>query len=172
MNRSLFSPPLIWDEVPVTLLADGSKYPYRVDEDLWFIWRGCAGIPQVVVPIPRGYRTDGPSIPWYAQGIVKKDGPAWPAALFHDVACSAELFGVTRANRLMLDAMQAYGVPDKDERLIYAAVSALCWTTWVSHRKSEVQADRLAVKEASQRIWRQHAPRFFGSARIEDVLGL
>lgn len=156
----------------MTLLADGSQYPYRVDDDLWFIWRGDESTPQVVVPLPRGYRTDGPSIPWYCQGIVKKDGPVWPAALFHDLACSAELFGVGGANRLMWDAMQAYGVPTGDAKKVFVAVEALCWTTWFCHKRKEVEQDRLAVKEASQRIWRQHGPQFFGSARIEDILGL
>jgi hypothetical protein len=172
VNRELFSFPIRNGEIPVTLLTDGSKYPYRIDQDQWFIWRGTRKIPQVLVPLPMGYRTDGPSIPWYAQGIVKKDGPVWPAALFHDVACSAELFGVMGANSLMDDAMTAFGVPAPDHRKVMAAVNLLCWTTWASHRKAEVLADRQAVKEASQRLWRYQGPLFHGCARIEDVLGL
>lgn len=171
MNRASFSAPLRDGIAPVDMLPDGGKYPFRVRMDQWYLWPGCRGVAPVVVPLPEGYRTDGPSIPWYAQGIVKKDGPAWAAALFHDVACSAELWPARVCNLLMSDAMHDWGtVPVDDQDQIELAIGALCWTTWWAHKRAEVAADRAMVFAASRRIWREHGPGFAGYARIEDVV--
>mgnify|MGYP000901279187 CR=1 FL=1 len=171
MNRAVFSAPLRDGVVPVDMLPDGGQYPFRARMDQWYLWPGCREVPPVVVPLPEGYRTDGPSIPWFAQGVVKKDGPAWPAALFHDVACSAELWPARICNLMMSDAMHDWGtVPVDDQDKIELAIGLFCWITFRSHKIQEVVADRDMVVSASRRIWRQHGPEFAGYARIEDVL--
>jgi hypothetical protein len=169
MNRALFSAPISEGRVPVDLLPDGGKYPWVVEEDQWYLWTGFGPFAPCVIPLPRAYRTDGPSIPWFAQGVVRKDGPVWPAALFHDVGCSAELFPVGTVNAMMGDAMHDYGVDERTRDRVELAVGAFCWITFASHKRREVEADRRLVVEASKRIWREHAPRFEGFGRIEEI---
>lgn len=169
MNRSLFSAPISEGRVPVDLLPDGGEYPWIVEEDQWYLWTGFGPFTPCVIPLPRGYRTDGPSIPWFVQGIVAKDGPVWPAALFHDIACSAELFPVAHANAMMGDAMLDYGVEERIRDRVELAVGAFCWTTWWSHKRHEVEEDRRLVVAASLRLWREHEPLFEGFGRIEEI---
>ncbi len=37
------------------------------------------------VSVPRGFRSDGPSVPWLFQSLVKVSGNTWAAGLIHDV---------------------------------------------------------------------------------------
>ncbi len=169
MNRLLFSAPISGGRVPVDLLPDGGKYPWIVEEDQWYLWTGFGPFAPCVIPLPRGYRTDGPSIPWFAQGVVKKDGPVWPAALLHDVGCSAELFPVSFVNAMMSDAMLDYGVEERERERVELAIGMFCWTTWWAHKRHEVEEDRRLVVAASLRLWREHGPLFDGFGRIEEI---
>lgn len=159
-----------------------ADFNFESPEDEDYIWRvGLPGqyflcpavgiYPAFVFPIPQGYRTDGLSIPWFAQGIVKKDSPALPAGYVHDLGCSAELFPVRIVNQIMGMAMthSPVPVPQKDQKRIQAAVDVFCWMTWYKHKKKHVQEDRDLVLQASIDLWRKHGPLFAGYARIEEI---
>lgn len=85
-----------------------------------------------------GTTTDGPSIPLAAQPITPKFGPVWPCGVIHDAAYRRSLEIQTmdgswipyvmpreQADALILEAMEAQGVPAVQRDLIYKAV-AIC----------------------------------------------
>lgn len=45
-----------------------------------------------LIETPAGYRSDGPSIPWFARGLISVTGRTWAAALPHDVGYGMEGF--------------------------------------------------------------------------------
>ena len=106
-----------------------------------------------------------------AQGLIAKDGPAWPAAIPHDLGCSAELFPVKIVNRIMGLAMAnaPVPVPQRDQERIQWAIDRFCWMTWWKHKRRHVEEDRSLVLQASIELWRKYEPMFAGYARIEEI---
>ena len=163
--------------VPVELDLNFEKpedkaWPWRVSlADQYFLCPAIGIYPAFVFPIPQGYRTDGPSIPWFAQWVVPKDGPAWPAALPHDLGCSAELFEVWVVNQIMGAAMDSsfIPVPDKQKKRIQWAVDNFCWMTWKKHKRADVEEDRNLILSSSRQLWHKYEPMFEGYARIEEI---
>jgi hypothetical protein len=175
MSESLWSSPFSRGITPVHLDLNfedenDKYYPWRVSlPDQYFLCPAIGIYPAFVFPIPQGYRTDGPSIPWFAQWVVKKDGPAWPAALPHDLGCSAELFDVDTVNKIMGAAMDYSPIIVPEKRRIQWAVDNFCWMTWKKHKKSDVESDRELILEASKSLWNKFEPLFEGYARIEEI---
>lgn len=174
---SLWSAPISKGRIPME-----ADFNFETPEDKDYIWRvmlpdqyflcPAVGIyPAFVFPIPQGYRTDGLSIPWFAQGLVSKDSPALPAGYVHDLGCSAELFPVKIVNRIMGLAMAnaPVPVPQRDQERIQWAIDRFCWMTWWKHKRRHVEEDRNLVLQASIELWRKYEPMFAGYARIEEI---
>ncbi len=80
------------------------------------------------IEVPRGFRTDLASVPWFGRWFVSVDGDHTKAAIVHDwlyVSGSAvDLPQVTRrdADQIFLEALTVRGVPAYKRNAMYAAV--------------------------------------------------
>lgn len=174
---SSWSTPISHGKVPLVLdLAferpEDKAWPFRINErDQYFLCPSICGLAPFVLPLPYSYRTDGPSIPWWVQWAVRKDGPLWIPALPHDVACSGELFHVDAVNQIMHAAVDLAPapVPKWQARKALWAVDKFCWITFRAHKAAHVTADRALILQASRDLWAKHAPLFAGYARLEEV---
>lgn len=80
-----------------------------------------------VITVPKGFKTDGASVPRVFWGLFDPFGPWFPAALVHDFLYSrvSDAFGDFNraiADRVFLDAMTDAGVDSLRRRIIYMAV--------------------------------------------------
>ena len=76
-----------------------------------------------VIKIPKGYITDGASIPKWAWSII--GGPVGkyaPAAIVHDYIIEFELYPRKKADKIFLEAMKVLKVPFWKRRIMYRAV--------------------------------------------------
>lgn len=101
--------------------------------------------------IPRGFETDGASVPrplWWLYPPFGEDYQN--AAVLHDyLYANAEQFpGSDRghlsrgeADALFLEAMKALGYRESGRRMIHAAVRAGGWATWNRYRAEALGAD-------------------------------
>jgi hypothetical protein len=174
---SLWSDPISRGIVPVRLdlnfeRPEDKAWPFRhYLSDQYFLCPEVGPYPRFVFPLPLGFRTDGPSIPWWMQWAVPKDGPIWPASQPHDVACAGELFAVDICNQIMGLAMEhsPVTIPPRHRRRAQWAVDNFCWITFRAHTPADVAADRALVLQASRDLWRRKGHLFEGYARIEEI---
>lgn len=93
------------------------------------------------VVVPRGFVTDGASVPrpvWFLYPPI--DGDYDAAAVLHDWAYrNAELLGLNRgqADQLLKEGMVATGTAGRKRAAIYSAVRLGGWLPWRRARKAE-----------------------------------
>lgn len=86
-----------------------------------------------LVYVPAGYLTDGASVPRFLWGLIPPWGSYGQAAVVHDILC--EYLSITkdgqpqpisraRCDEILLEAMEALGVPRAKRYAIYLAVCA------------------------------------------------
>jgi hypothetical protein len=85
--------------------------------------------------IPRGFVTDGPSIPMAARSIIPKDGRYAQAAVVHDYLyweqpCSQEV-----ADNVMFELMEANEVPWGERNSIYETLRLTGHKAWEKNRR-------------------------------------
>lgn len=88
--------------------------------------------------IPRGFVTDGPSIPRVARSIIPKDGRYVQAAIVHDYLyweqpCSQEV-----ADNVMFELMEANEVPWKERNSIYESLRLRGHVAWEKNRRDRM----------------------------------
>ena len=88
--------------------------------------------------VPRGFVTDGPSIPRAARSIIPKDGRYAQAAIVHDFLyweqpCSQEV-----ADNVMFELMEANLVPWKERFVIYQSLRKKGHLAWDKNRKDRM----------------------------------
>jgi len=174
---SSWSSPISEGKVPLVLdlnfdRPEDKAWPFRINQRAqYFLCPSICGLAPFVLPLPFSYRTDGPSIPWWVQWAVRKDGPLWGPALPHDVGCSGELFPVDVVNQIMHAAVDLapVPVPKWEARKALWAVDKFCWLTFRAHKPKDIAEDRALILLASRELWATHAPLFAGYARIEEV---
>ena len=73
-----------------------------------------------------GLKTDGASIPKFAQGIIGKpyDGSYLAAAVIHDNFCARETESWKNTHRLFYDMLRSLGIADLKAKIMYAGVVA------------------------------------------------
>lgn len=86
-----------------------------------------------IVAVPKGYITDGASIPRFLWGIVGHPfGRYAQAAVVHDLCYEKNLYSRKRSDEIFLEAMQVLGVPWLTRRIIFRAVRMF---GWISYKK-------------------------------------
>lgn len=85
-----------------------------------------------------GLKTDGASIPKFAQGIIGKpyDGSYLAAAVIHDNFCARETESWKNTHRLFYDMLRSLGVNDLKAKIMYAGVVAGAHK-WVKVKKPQ-----------------------------------
>ncbi len=81
--------------------------------------------------VPRGFETDGPSIPRRLRGVVSAVGNQFQPAIAHDFTYLNDT-GLTKkqADQLFLDGMKSLGVPWYRRRVMYLAVRSFGKGHW------------------------------------------
>ena len=105
-------------------------------------WRvGVARLAALVV-VPQGFVYDGDSVPripyvyWRFKGRMKK-AAALHDWLYFNGKAGAETVTRKQADLVMLDCMEAEGVPLYYRRLLYAGVRLGGWRAWRRYRRAE-----------------------------------
>ena len=145
MNKDVFPKDII-----VINKADGSQYPFILDDDFVFLWEHRGLLkgyekPVYEIKVPKGYETDFASIPRVFQGIFNAVNDVAPAAIAHDWCYSIELFPREICDQILYDGLRANGVGWMRAKTIYAAVRAGGWTSW-PHDPAERYSDRELYK--------------------------
>lgn len=85
-----------------------------------------------------GLKTDGASIPKFAQGIIGKpyDGSYLAAAVIHDNFCARETESWKQTHRLFYDMLRSLGINDLKAKIMYAGVVAGAHK-WVKVKKPQ-----------------------------------
>lgn len=92
---------------------------------------------------PRGFVTDGPSVPKRFRSIVPITGAEWPASVVHDFLYVTEPDGWTRemADDLFLAGLKASGVGRLKRNLMYSAVRVGGASLWARGSDDLVEYD-------------------------------
>lgn len=143
----------------VEVLPGKQKYPFKLNKDFVYCFPGDGDFAAQDFVAPAGYQTDFFSIPQILWGILSPIGPGIHGAIIHDVLCSTEwgLPGesvakrVTRANRVLRQAMIDSGCPKWRVNIIYLGVKLGCIYTWKTHRPAEVSDDLQLMLDATDR---------------------
>jgi hypothetical protein len=116
-----------------------TPFSYKIDEESW-------------VTIPRGYLTDGASVPRLFWNMIPPWGIYGQAAVVHDLLCeylsvvrNGKIVNITRAecDRVLNQAMQNLGVPTLQRWMIYSAVCAYRITFNINQPSTTLQKRRL-----------------------------
>jgi hypothetical protein len=85
-----------------------------------------------------GLKTDGASIPKFAQGIIGKpyDGSYLAAAVIHDNFCARETESWKQTHRMFYDMLRSLGINDLKAKIMYAGVVAGAHK-WVKVKKPQ-----------------------------------
>jgi len=180
MTASIWSDPIRSKICPMDLdlnfeRPSDKQYPFRINRPDQYMLVPAIGIyAPFILPIPLGFRTDGPSIPWFCTWLIRKDGPVWIPAIPHDVACAMEMFGrdVDPVNQIMRIAMEQAPaeIPAWQQKAVFRAVDKFCWMTYRDHKADEVSRDRALVLAASKRLQETHPHLYLDHAPIEEVV--
>lgn len=103
---------------------------WRVTEDFKYYLNNCNR--ELWVSVPRGYLTDGASVPRVLWALIPPHGAYGAAAIVHDILC--EYLSITKnglpysisrefADNVLAEAMEVLGVSAKDRRLINLGVA-------------------------------------------------
>ena len=115
------------------------------------------------VKIPRGYLTDGASVPRVFWNVIPPWGKYGQAAILHDYLCeylTVEESGICKSitrkecDQIFLEAMLVMGVPKAKAMMIHSAVSLYRITARVS--KPSFDPNKYMVEQAIRQRYEQH----------------
>lgn len=119
-----------------------TPFSYKIDQESW-------------VTIPKGYLTDGASVPRLFWNMIPPWGPYGQAAVVHDLLCeylsvvrNGRPVRITRAecDEVLNQAMKNLDVPDAQRLMIYSAVCAYRVTCHVSEPSATLLKRRLEAE--------------------------
>ena len=137
MNRQKFPFSLSVEE-----LADGSQYHFQTLTDFVYLrnlpaWESNDApppdfprVPEDLVLVPAGFRTDFASVPGLLLGLLDSDNLVAPAALLHDYLYASGLVSRKDADWIFFEALRENGVPLPLRSLYWAGVRAGGWTKY------------------------------------------
>lgn len=97
-----------------------------------------ANFKYVGIKVPKGFITDGSSIPRAFWSIIEHPfGQALEASVIHDYLYSRGLFSRKQCDRLFLEAMKELKVSPLKRWTMYQAVKMWAWIGWNRHRARE-----------------------------------
>lgn len=139
----------------------GIEYSYyaksRLDKDYWIVKKGfvyyLGDEYNSYVTVPRGYLTDGASVPRVFWNIIPPWGDYGQACVLHDYLCQypyiykgTEKIELTRhqVNKILLDSMKLLGVGVFKRNLMYYAVEAyrLVWKDFAKQDTKKEQVEK------------------------------
>ena len=85
-------------------------------------WEVERGIEYFGIQVKRGDKTDGASIPWYLQWLLKKGGPLFTPSVIHDISYRVGLLTRLACDNIFKEAMIENKVPEWKIKLIYSGV--------------------------------------------------
>jgi len=102
-------------------------------------WKVLEGIIYKGAYVPKGFITDGASIPKYLRNFFPHGGRKFAPAVVHDVLYRTidHKFSREEADDLFLDAMLYNGVNKITAMIIYKAVRYFGWITWNKNRRDK-----------------------------------
>lgn len=132
MPRSPFTTPLV-----LAFVRPGTwrvVFPFQYDV-------GRLGSGRSIV-VPRGFETDGASIPRALWPIYQPWGTWGKAAVVHDFLYRTQTRpgGRKAADAIFLEAMKVLGVPGLRRRILWGAVRMWGWIAWRGNRKRNREA--------------------------------
>lgn len=84
-----------------------------------------------IIAIPKGFITDGASIPKFAWSILGGPlGKYAPAAVVHDYLYQKQIYTRSKSDVIFLEAMQVLGVGWLKRRTMWLAVRIFGWICW------------------------------------------
>ncbi|TSA28619.1 DUF1353 domain-containing protein [bacterium] len=91
-----------------------------------------------IIGVPKGFITDGASIPSFAWSIIGGPlGKYAPAAIVHDFCYKYKLYVRLKCDRIFLEAMKVLGVGWWKRGTMYNFVRWFAWINWKKRRKRE-----------------------------------
>ncbi len=94
------------------------------------------------ISIPKGYETDGASIPKFAWSLIGGPlGKYAPAAVLHDLLYYTQTRTRKESDRIFLEAMKVLGVNRFKRWLMHKCVRVFGWRGW-NRRKEEIREIR------------------------------
>jgi len=85
-------------------------------------WEVVQGLEYYGIQVSVGQLTDGASVPWIAQSLIKKGGKLFTPSVIHDTGYRHGLMTRYEIDNIFLDAMEDNKVPGWKRNLIYSAV--------------------------------------------------
>ena len=113
--------------------GDGSLFHLEEEYRVAFF----QGDQPTVVKIPKGFATDGPSVPGLFQSSVSVLDAKFEAAVVHDWLYAKGYFHRGLADEIFLAGMKAAGVGWWQRKKTYRAVRMFGWAAWNKHRKND-----------------------------------
>jgi len=89
------------------------------------------------IQVPRGFTTDGASVPKYLRNIFPHGGRKFAPAVLHDLLYRSvdHNFSREEADKLFLDAMVFNGVGNIEAKVLYLGVKYFGFLTWNKIRR-------------------------------------
>jgi hypothetical protein len=106
--------------------------------DFHFEWKGQK------YTIPRGFVTDGASVPWFFQRLLPRQGRYFAAAVIHDYLYWSGLLSRKEADLVLLEFSKRLRVGWIDRHMLYRGVRIGGWVAWGQYRKQEKKEERAA----------------------------
>ena len=126
---SSFTTPLRFEEIDVQ--------KWKILENFIF-YRGSINDNDVYL-VPRGFITDGASVPRQLWSIMPPVGAKYSkAAVIHDMLYATEMVTRAEADKIFLEAMKVLKVSKWKRWSMYLAVRAAGWRVWQKHDRAEV----------------------------------
>ena len=84
-----------------------------------------------VVKVPKGFITDGASIPKFAWSIIGSPmGKYSAAAVVHDFLYHTKKYTRRKSDAIFLEAMKVLGVPWWKRKVMWLSVRLVAWISW------------------------------------------
>jgi len=101
-------------------------------------WEVIESITYKGISIPRGFLTDGASVPKYLRNFFPHGGRKFAPAVVHDYLYRTKdhKFSREESDLIFLDAMEYNGVGKTEAKLLYLAVNYFGFFTWNKIRRA------------------------------------
>ena len=101
-------------------------------------WEVMTGLEYFGIQVQPGMTSDGASVPWVAQWLVRKGGPLFTPSVIHDVGYRNGLRDRLAMDNIFMEAMKENKVPKWKRELIYSAVRLFGASSYIIREITEV----------------------------------
>jgi hypothetical protein len=108
------------------------------------------------ITVPKGFISDGASIPWALTWLFPRFGPSLNAAIVHDWLYWAQPFSRRVSDWLFREAMEDLGIACWRRDVIYQGVDKFGWLSWKKNQKKK-DAGHLRIVRMCDPNWHKLA---------------